>query len=412
MKILYALWMGLLILSFSCQKQTTEPEIDKHNEIGNAVFKMDLTNAPLEVIKIRGQLTRAEYDTIRFEFIIQGDSAIATVQNVTSGNWYLKVDAYNAENRIIYSGATRVYVYPGITMPVYIQLNPVTGNLEITVTWGGEQRFNPQILFYSFPINSATREIYTIDIDGQNLSLIAGGRSCYPIWFDGKSKIVYQDLDSYSLMMKNLANTLARDSLITPYDENIMFLRYSTALNCFFFSYYDQHGLSRIGKMDTQIFTLQPINDPIYDERYPVPSPIDDWIYFSTNPSGTFNIYRMKSNGSQHQFVLGDSLYNYHTFSLSSDGKFLVTPMYNDQQSYIVLYNLERNIIKLELDLSNYGTALYTSLTSDYKYILFVFGKPNDYTISRNLFRINSDGTNLTQLTFFRQTICGRPLHW
>lgn len=412
MKILCTMWMGLLILFFSCQNQMTEPEIDKHDESGEAVFKMDLTTAPSEVVKILGQLTRAEYDTIRFEFIIKGDSAVATTQNVFAGNWYLQIDAYNAENRIIYSGAIRVYVYPGVTTPVHIHLNPATGNLEITVTWGGERRFNPQILFYSFPINSSMREIYAIDIDGQNLTLIAGGRSCYPIWFDGKSKIIYQNLDNYSLMLKNLANPLARDSLITPYNENIMFLRYSTVLDCFFFSYYDQNGLSRIGKMDTQTFTIQPINDPVYDERYPVPGSVDDWIYFSTNPSGTFNIYRMKSDGAQSQFVLGDSFYNYNTFSLSADGKFLVTPKYNDQQSYIVLYNLERKGIKLELDLSNYGTALYTSLTSDNKYILFVFGKPNDYTVSRNLFRINSDGTNLTQLTFFRQTICGRPLHW
>ena len=261
MKTLCTLWLGLLILFFSCQKQAVEPGFDMHDDNGEAVFKMDLTNAPGEVVKILGQLTRADDDTIRFEFIINGDSAIATVQNVTSGKWYLKVDAYNAEHRIIYSGSTQVYVQPGVTTPVFIQLNPATGNLEIIVTWGGVTRFGSEILFYTSPINSSAAEIYTIDMDGQNLTLIAGGRSCYPIWFDGKTKIVYQDLDNYSLMLRDLSDQLAGDYLITSYDKNIMFLRYSSVLKSFFFIYYGNNNLSKIGKMDIQTFTILPIHE-------------------------------------------------------------------------------------------------------------------------------------------------------
>jgi hypothetical protein len=52
----------------------------------------------------------------------------------------LKVDAYNNSDIIIYTGSTDVYVVSGTVTPVYLQLNPATGSISITVSWGESGR--------------------------------------------------------------------------------------------------------------------------------------------------------------------------------------------------------------------------------------------------------------------------------
>ena len=87
-----------------------------------------------------------------------------------------------------------------------------------------------------------------------------------------------------------------------------------------------------------------------YDERNPVTSNNDDWIYFSTNIGGTFDIYKMQKNGENYQEILTDDQKNFNTFSVSYDGKLLVSPRYADHEGDIIVYDLITKSIVHEIE--------------------------------------------------------------
>ena len=138
MKVVYFIFI-ISIVIFSCEKQSTELNTDTE-EIGNMSLQIDMSQAPAEVVKIVGTLSRSGYEDCIFQFAIQGDSATALVENLAYGVWNLKVDAYNSSDVIIYTGATNVYVASGVVTPVHLQLNPATGSIYITVDWGDSGR--------------------------------------------------------------------------------------------------------------------------------------------------------------------------------------------------------------------------------------------------------------------------------
>jgi hypothetical protein len=136
MKKLFIVFVLLFLIFSSCQERSLSPSDKNQNGFGEISFKMSMANAPFDVVDIRGFLNRVSYDTIYFNFTINNDSAFALVNNIVSGQWQLTVNAYNINNDIIYSGSTDVVITPGITTPVYLRLDPVTGSLQVIVTWG------------------------------------------------------------------------------------------------------------------------------------------------------------------------------------------------------------------------------------------------------------------------------------
>ena len=140
----------ILFFCFSCQDQSVTPS--SQNEMGEISFSMNMSSAPKEVVDISGYLSRTSFDTIYFNFAINNDTATASVGNIIAGQWKLTVNALNNNNVIIYSGSTDVYVSPGISTPVYLQLNPTTGSLEIIVTWGSYNSIDSMLVAY-YPFN-------------------------------------------------------------------------------------------------------------------------------------------------------------------------------------------------------------------------------------------------------------------
>lgn len=124
----------LLVFIFSCEKQPTNLDTNPQ-PIGKMALQIDMTNAPAEVAKIVGTLSRSGYENRIFQFDIDGESATALVENLAQGTWKLKVDAYNDSDIIIYTGTTEVYVVSGTTTPVYLKLNPANGSIYIIVDW-------------------------------------------------------------------------------------------------------------------------------------------------------------------------------------------------------------------------------------------------------------------------------------
>ncbi len=128
-----------LVFVFSCEKQSTDLGTNL-KPIGKMALQIDMTQAPAEVVKIIGILSRDGYEDIIFHFDIEGESATALVEDLAQGVWKLRVDAYNNTDIIIYTGSTDVYIASGVVTPVHLQLNPATGSIFITVDWGDSGR--------------------------------------------------------------------------------------------------------------------------------------------------------------------------------------------------------------------------------------------------------------------------------
>ena len=103
---------------------------------------------------------------------------------------------------------------------------------------------------------------------------------------------------------------------------------------------------------------------------------------------------------------------------MSANGEFLVTPKYlqssdkTEYESYINIYDIKNRTVLHEIPFVKKGIALYSSLTYDNKYVLFVNGYPDNYSLPRNVFRVTIDGKDLNQITFFENQLAIRPLTW
>lgn len=163
MKKLLVILLSFVFIFLSCQEQSITPKND--DELGNLSFGMSLVNAPSDVVGLSGVLSRSSYDTMFFNFNVVNDSAFAIVENIYPGDWKLTVNAFNNNNVVIYSGFTNVYVASGIVTSVYLRLDPVTGSLEIIVTWGSNNPSDSLLIAY-YPFNGNANDASGYGNDG------------------------------------------------------------------------------------------------------------------------------------------------------------------------------------------------------------------------------------------------------
>ncbi len=275
---------------------------------------------------------------------------------------------------------------------------------------------NETILFYALEPESPFSSIYTIGLDGSDLTLIDRGMCSYPVWYNDKNTILYLNHGNYQLVFKDLKHQYAQDSIV-HLNDNILFLRYARSFNSIVFSHW-QAGISQIARMDLETFNVMTVDSSTNDRKNPVCNRVDNWIYFSQYNGSSYGICRIYYDGSNFETILCDSSYDFTTFSVSADGNLLVSPRYrirpeqSTYESYIVVFDLKSRSVLYEIPFEGTGVALYSSLTFDDKYILFVNGIPDNYTTPRNIFRMEIDGSNLEQITFFENRLAVRPLTW
>ncbi|OQX94867.1 hypothetical protein B6I21_08440 [candidate division KSB1 bacterium 4572_119] len=275
---------------------------------------------------------------------------------------------------------------------------------------------NDIILFYTREINSFFSSIYTIDLNGNNLNFITKGNVSYPIWYHGKNKIIYLDHGNLDLVFKDFLISSDQDCRI-HINYNMIFPRFSRSLNCIVFSH-RQGGISQIAEMDLATLLVRNIGSSPNHRINPVCSAVDNWIYYSEKKDSSYDIYRIKEDGSDLELMLSDPIYNFNTFSVSADGSLLVSPKYfvsmdqTEYDSYLVVFDIASKSVLYEIPFVGNGVALYSSLTYNNEYILFVNGIPNNFAIPRNIFRMRIDGKSLKQITFFENQLAVRPLAW
>ena len=174
MKSIKHLLFIILFFLLSCDQFGTTPESgdDLGNPDGLMKITMDMTDAPSEVDRLEGKLSNDDGDEIYFDFEINENSATALVEDIPSGNWILRVDAYDEDENLIYSGTAEITVYPGVITPVSLHLNPATGGLQITVTWGDE----PSLVAY-YPFNGNANDESGNEYHGEvNGSILSSDR--------------------------------------------------------------------------------------------------------------------------------------------------------------------------------------------------------------------------------------------
>jgi hypothetical protein len=227
MKVLNYFIIMLSLFIFSCEKQSTDVLTDAE-KIGTMSLQIDMSNAPAEVVRIVGTLSRTGFEERIFEFDIQGDNATASVEKLPAGVWRLKVDAYNNSDVIIYSGSTEVYVVSGTITPVYLHLNPATGGIYITVTWGEPDREWGEVVYgirtsinldnkELKPYDKAYSNILVENVSGDTISFEAYVSFCL---YDSSGLLRYQAV--FSLTEGESADYYHPISLISFYEGNLI----------------------------------------------------------------------------------------------------------------------------------------------------------------------------------------------
>ena len=227
MKVIKFVIIILLIFIFSCEKQSTDLNTDIE-PIGKMSLQIDMSQAPAEVVKIIGTLSRTGYEDRTFHFDIKGNSATALVENLTAGVWKLKVDAYNDSDVIIYTGSTDVYVASGMVTPVHLQLNPATGSIFITVDWGESGREWGEIAYgirisinlddkELMPFDNAYSNILVENVSGDSVSYEAYVSFCL---YDNSDILRYQAF--FNLTGGDSTDYFHPKSLISFYESNMI----------------------------------------------------------------------------------------------------------------------------------------------------------------------------------------------
>jgi len=195
---------------------------DTKEENANLEFSISLTKAPVEIISMSGYLAKSGEDTIKFDFIIQGDNAYCNVKDIKPGKWKLTVNAYNANYELAYTGSTKVKIKPGEETTVYLQLDPATGSLNVIVTWGTDLS---QSLVAYYPFNGNANDESSNGNDGNiygaTLTEDRFGNPKRAYNFDGDDYIIVQNDSSLeftgSISISVWARGLANKTYNTGY---------------------------------------------------------------------------------------------------------------------------------------------------------------------------------------------------
>ena len=139
------LWLVLILFSvvfFSCKEESTITSSDSKSKGGIAI-SLDKNTTPSNVTQVKVTLTREGYSQITGVMNILTDTtAELTLNEIAAGQWSLKVDAYNGQNIIVYSGETTVNISDGMISQVNLTLYSTgngVGGIKINVTWVNTQ---------------------------------------------------------------------------------------------------------------------------------------------------------------------------------------------------------------------------------------------------------------------------------
>jgi Concanavalin A-like lectin/glucanases superfamily len=160
---------------FSCRSSNPVEHSLQAAASSKIAVSLLMKGAPQEVTKIVGILSRTGYDTLQSQFVIGSDTASCEFSSIAVGVWHIQVNAYDNSNTMLYSGAADVQVYAGIVTPVNLSLDPVTGSVIVTVTWGTSLTSSQYALLFGSdgslvaipPASLFHLQVFTVEMDVQ-----------------------------------------------------------------------------------------------------------------------------------------------------------------------------------------------------------------------------------------------------
>ncbi len=389
----------LVLFMVGCQNNITDPSSPLEKNTDGFSLSIDMGNAPDEVVALSGKLYREDQDTVRFDFVITGRIAQATVTGLIPGEWGMEVYAMDDKGNVLYSGSTSVEVVAGKIIPVYLHLDPVTGGLSIIVTWGDGGLHN-KILFMGKD-SSNIWKMASMDLSGNNFVILGDGT--YPLWINGNDYVIYRNGTRSIDKINFVTNQIER---MGSAPVHINFLRYSKEKNVLVFDYYENTGVWQIGYMnlDGSGFTSVVV-DQSYKKR---PVPVGDWIYYMGNASGNTQIYKVRFDGSDLQQVTsGQEESGFPNFNLQ--GNKMIYTSKGSNGFYLKELDLQTNTTR-EITFSN--EVIYPTYSINGKYIVYVEVVGPTYS-DRKIFRMDVDGSNREDITpSVPLTEWARPLAW
>ncbi|MBI5021481.1 MAG: LamG domain-containing protein [Ignavibacteriales bacterium] len=138
------------LLTLSCQDDIMLTNSKSQKGFGN--ISISLKDTPAEIVEVVATLSRPEYRSKSITLTIDSlnQTASGTFNNITIGTWHLKVDAFDGNGIIKYSGETDVEIVADEISVVELVLEPSTSGVEIIVSWGGNTLSRGLVLFLPF----------------------------------------------------------------------------------------------------------------------------------------------------------------------------------------------------------------------------------------------------------------------
>jgi len=398
----------LVIFSFSllsCNLNDLSGTNDNNQETADLEFSISLAKAPVDIISMNGYLAKSGEDTIKFDFTIQDDKATCKVKDIKPGEWELTVNAYNANYELAYSGSTKVTIRPGEDTTIYLHLDPATGSLRVIVTWGDD--VENMILMARDSLDMW--HIVSMDINGNNFKDL--GYGMYPVWPTKDHSIIYFLSDYYTLCELDLKANIKKVINYLPYNTN--FLRYSKSLDKFLFDFrVSKYTQWQLGMVNTDGSDFQIILEDSYYKKYPSTAINDNWIYFHKQLSKKKEIYRIKPNGTHEElFITENGSAEFPSISYD-DKNILYTKTTENHQYFLVIRDINSLKVNNIIELTSFGTPTYPTFSKDGRYIVVSIITGDNWD-DRQLFRINNNESEITQITYGNDyKYYARPLFW
>jgi len=125
-------------LFLSCEKISTEPEDSPEKSKGSLSFQFQKPANIQNVQFLAYYLTREGYSTISDTIdVSSGTPQTVEVNNVPTGNWTFKLNALDESKIPTYTGFVAVQILAGEVTSAEVTMQPVSGNLVITINWAG-----------------------------------------------------------------------------------------------------------------------------------------------------------------------------------------------------------------------------------------------------------------------------------
>jgi predicted GH43/DUF377 family glycosyl hydrolase len=132
----------IILFSLLLNSCTTDTTLSPNNDSsqGGISLNIDRLHKPDNVVSVTAYLTRVGYDTVSGSLNLLSDTtADITLNDIAAGEWHLRVDAFDEDTVVVYSGEKDITILAEITTEVTLVLQPTgvgTGSIYIYVTWG------------------------------------------------------------------------------------------------------------------------------------------------------------------------------------------------------------------------------------------------------------------------------------